>query len=72
MPKEIKTIYLVQAWDIQQNKLVEFNHMLTSSPVGALNFAEHLNAELKEYYKDIKIITETYELKKRIVEEVKE
>ena len=72
MLKKSKTIYIVQAWDIKENKLAQFNPLLTKTYDEALKFAKHLNNDVKEYYKDIMVITETYELKKRIVEEVKD
>lgn len=72
MPNEIKTIYKVVAWDVVANKPVEFNIMLTKTYEDALKFAKHLHTDVKDYFKDVKLITETYELKKRETLEFKE
>lgn len=69
---KLKTIYVVQAYDINAKKVVIFNRMLTTTQDEAFKFAKHLRDELKHYYKDIKLITETYELKKKEVLEFKE
>ena len=72
MPNETKTIYKVQAWDIKDDRLVEINQNLTRTYKDAFKLAQNLDENLKDYFKDIKIITETYELKSREVLEFKE
>lgn len=72
MPKETKTIYIVRAYDIKDDRIVEINHNLTKTKDDAFKLAKNLDENLKEYFKDIKIITETYELKKRETFEFKE
>lgn len=72
MTNETKTIYKVQAWDIKDDRLVEINQNLTRTYKDAFKLAQNLDENLKDYFKDIKIITETYELKSREVLEFKE
>ena len=60
-----KVDYRVQAYDMWDEKIITFNRMLTPTYEEAIKFAKHLKKDLSNAYKDIKVITEKYELLER-------
>ena len=65
-----KVDYRVQAYDMWDEKIITFNRMLTPTYEEAIKFAKHLKKDLSNAYKDIKVITEKYELLERKEEEI--
>ena len=66
----IKVEYRVRAYDMNEEKVVTFNSMLTSTYEEAVKFAKNLKDNLSLYYKDIKVITERYEFLERKEEDI--
>ena len=65
-----KVDYRVQAYDMWDEKIITFNRMLTPTYEEAIKFAKHLKKDLSNAYKDIKVITEKYELLERKEKEI--
>lgn len=65
-----KVEYRVQAYDMFDERVITFNRMLTPTYEESIKFAKHLKKNLSNAYKDIKVITEKYELLERKEEEI--
>lgn len=60
-----KTIYLVKAYDKTTDKIVTFNQMMCDTLDNTLKLAKHLHNDCSEWYSNVVVITEVYELKNR-------